>query len=85
MDIICRHCNATYTVADHKLPPKKAAAKCKRCGNQIVIDPADAESLRHPTTAPAPLPLPPCMTEVFWRRFLTLQTMPPVITPCPRS
>ena len=37
MDIICRHCNATYTVADHKLPPKRAAAKCKRCGNQIVI------------------------------------------------
>ncbi len=56
MDIICRHCNATYTVADHKLPPKKAAAKCKRCGNQIIIDPADAGSQPDPTTASAPLP-----------------------------
>lgn len=56
MDIICRHCNATYTVADHKLPPKKAAAKCKRCGNQIIIDPADAGSQPDPTTAFAPLP-----------------------------
>ena len=56
MDIICRHCNATYTVAEHKLPHKKAAAKCKRCGNQIVIDPADAGSQPEPATAPAPLP-----------------------------
>jgi predicted Zn finger-like uncharacterized protein len=56
MDIICRHCNATYTVADHKLPPKRAAAKCKRCGNQIVIDPADAGNQPEPATAPAPLP-----------------------------
>ncbi len=56
MDIICRHCNATYTVADHKLPPKRAAAKCKRCGNQIVIDPADAGNQPDPTTAPVPLP-----------------------------
>ena len=23
MDIICKHCNATYTIPDHKLPAKK--------------------------------------------------------------
>jgi predicted Zn finger-like uncharacterized protein len=54
MDIICRHCNAIYTIADHKLPQKKAAAKCKRCGNQIVIDPAAIGSLPEPPITPVP-------------------------------
>lgn len=38
MDIICRACNATYAIADHKVPRRKAAATCKRCGSRIVID-----------------------------------------------
>jgi len=50
MDIVCRHCNATYTIADHKVPVRKAAATCKRCGNRIVIA---------PKTADAPLPAGP--------------------------
>lgn len=44
MDIVCRHCNATYTIADHKVPARKAAATCKRCGNRIVIAPRTAEA-----------------------------------------
>jgi predicted Zn finger-like uncharacterized protein len=42
MDIVCRHCNASYTIADHKLPPQKAKAQCKRCDQPIVIDPPAA-------------------------------------------
>ena len=46
MDIICRHCNATYSIPDHKIPRQKAAAACKRCGNRIVVTPpADAVPL----------------------------------------
>jgi len=55
MDIICRHCNATYTIADHKVPRQKAAAACRRCGNRIVIDPRPAPD-RAPTPSAAPSP-----------------------------
>jgi predicted Zn finger-like uncharacterized protein len=54
MDIICRHCNATYTIPDHKLPPKKSAAKCKRCGNRIIIDPPVAGIQSNSVATPAP-------------------------------
>ena len=51
MEIICRQCNATYTIADHKVPRQKAAAACKRCGHRIVIDPRPATD--QATTQPA--------------------------------
>lgn len=54
MDIICQHCNATYTISDHKLPQKKAAAKCKRCDNRIIIDPSITGTQPTPVTTPAP-------------------------------
>lgn len=54
MDIICRHCNATYSIPDHKLPPKKSAAKCKRCGNRIIIDPPTAGIQSNPVATHAP-------------------------------
>ena len=54
MDIICKHCNATYTIPDHKLPPQKSAAKCKRCGNRIIIDPPAASIQPSPVATPAP-------------------------------
>ena len=60
MDIVCRHCNATYTIADHKVPARKAAATCKRCGNRIVIDPRPAGD-PHPdgmTSMPKAVPSP---------------------------
>ena len=50
MDIVCRHCNATYTIADHKVPARKAAASCKRCGNRIVIEPLRAAEKAAPAT-----------------------------------
>lgn len=56
MDIICKHCNATYTIPDHKLPPKKSAAKCKRCSNRIIIDPPSAGIQSDPVATPAPSP-----------------------------
>ncbi len=51
MDIICTYCNATYTIPDHKLPPKKSAAKCKRCGNRIIIEPPSAGIQPDPVVA----------------------------------
>ena len=59
MDIICRHCNATYTIADHKVPARKAAAACKRCGNRIVIDPRPAGDPQPAATASMPEAVPP--------------------------
>lgn len=53
MDIICKHCNAVYTIADDKVPPKRAAAPCKRCGNRIVIEPLPA-AVASPPVAGAP-------------------------------
>ena len=54
MDIICKHCNATYIIPDHKLPPQKSAAKCKRCGNRIIIDPPSAGIQPDALATPAP-------------------------------
>jgi predicted Zn finger-like uncharacterized protein len=57
MDIVCRHCNATYTIADHKVPAQKAAATCKRCGNRIVIAPAAQPTVSEAAgSAPPPRP-----------------------------
>ena len=54
MDIVCRHCNATYTIADHKIPAQKASARCKRCGNRIVITPPAATEPPPPAPARGP-------------------------------
>ncbi len=62
MDIVCRHCNATYSIADHKIPAQKAAAKCKRCGNRIVIVPPAAEkppAVAVPAASSKPQTAPP--------------------------
>ncbi len=63
MDIICKQCNATYSIPMRKLPKRRASAECKRCGNKIVIN-AAAPEIRSPVaqaqppapaTAPAPM------------------------------
>jgi len=53
MEIICKHCNATYTIPDHKLPAKKSVAKCKRCSNRIIIEPPAAGFQPEPVAIPA--------------------------------
>jgi predicted Zn finger-like uncharacterized protein len=56
MEIICKQCNASYSISTDKLPQRKATAKCKRCGSQIVINEAARE--RKPSVAPSPPPMP---------------------------
>lgn len=59
MDIICRHCNATYSIPDHKVPSRKAAAACKRCGNRIVIEPSNRPQEPPLASVPSAVPEPP--------------------------
>lgn len=42
MNIICPHCNATYRIPENRIPNRKAAFACKRCGKRVVIEPPDA-------------------------------------------
>ena len=37
MKIQCSKCSATYNIPDEKIPPKGAKAKCKKCGNTILL------------------------------------------------
>jgi DNA-directed RNA polymerase subunit RPC12/RpoP len=39
MNIVCSQCNATYSLAEPKVPEKRAVAQCKKCGGRIVIEP----------------------------------------------
>lgn len=43
MDVICSQCNATYSIADHKIPSQPATATCKRCDGRIVINAAASD------------------------------------------
>lgn len=54
MDIICRQCNTTYSIPENKIPKKKATAKCKRCGYQMVIH--DASPSKKQTTPLSTVP-----------------------------
>ena len=62
MKIICPHCNTVYNVPSDKSPQTRAVATCKKCGDQIVIEPLLAthpEPLATPTSAvsyPSPPP-----------------------------
>jgi predicted Zn finger-like uncharacterized protein len=40
MEIVCPKCNATYALADDKVPAAKAVLTCKRCGHRIAVTPA---------------------------------------------
>jgi len=39
MNIVCKQCNATYKISANKLPDKKFAVQCKKCGYRIVVEP----------------------------------------------
>ena len=38
MNIVCKQCNASYTVPESKLPDKNFAVKCKKCGYRILVE-----------------------------------------------
>lgn len=40
MKIVCPACRAVYNLPNHRVPDRRAVAKCKRCGNAIAIDPS---------------------------------------------
>ena len=44
MKIVCSQCNATYKIADSKVPEKRTFAKCKKCGGRIAIEPGIGQS-----------------------------------------
>jgi len=65
MRVICPQCNAIYRIPSAKVPKKKAAAVCKKCGALIMIEPLEpaagdtivpsevvSGSLPHSSTAP---------------------------------
>jgi predicted Zn finger-like uncharacterized protein len=39
MNIVCKQCNASYKVPESKLPDKRFAVKCKKCGYRILVEP----------------------------------------------
>jgi predicted Zn finger-like uncharacterized protein len=61
MEIVCPKCNATYAIAEDKVPAVKAAVlTCKRCGHRIAIklgprasEPPPAPAEQRTTTVPA--------------------------------
>jgi predicted Zn finger-like uncharacterized protein len=57
MDITCKQCNATYSIPAHKLPKHRAAARCKRCGYQIIFNGVAFED--KPPAAPPAAPATP--------------------------
>ncbi|MCK4837852.1 MAG: zinc-ribbon domain-containing protein, partial [Desulfobulbaceae bacterium] len=42
MNIICPECGKIHRLADDRLPKLKSAAKCKKCGARIIIEPRPA-------------------------------------------
>jgi len=62
MQIVCKQCNATYTIPVNNLPKDKTAtAQCKQCGYKIILNP-DVSSSKLPaaafTSAPQPAHAP---------------------------
>ena len=56
MEFVCTQCNTAYQVPEHKLPQRRALAKCKRCGAKVVIDPENylkAEDQHQTEVSPA--------------------------------
>ena len=45
MKVQCPTCNAVYNLP--KVPEKKVAGACKKCGGRIVIEPPDVPLSRH--------------------------------------
>jgi hypothetical protein len=62
MKIICPKCNTIYNVPSDKMPKTRTVATCKKCGEQIVIEP-DLTTQPQPHTTPptssASYPSPP--------------------------
>jgi hypothetical protein len=59
MKIVCSYCEKVYQVPDHKIPlGKKLTAKCKVCGNGIVVErkPRTARKKETPPEPPAMQP-----------------------------
>jgi DNA-directed RNA polymerase subunit RPC12/RpoP len=42
MNVICSQCNATYRFPENRIPDRRAAFQCKRCGKRILIEPPTA-------------------------------------------
>lgn len=54
MKVICQKCNTVYNVPSDKTPKTRAVATCKKCGEQIVIEPGLATQPQPHTTPPTP-------------------------------
>jgi predicted Zn finger-like uncharacterized protein len=60
MKVICPKCNTVYNVPSDKIPKTRAVATCKKCGEQIVIEPGLSAQPEPPTTPTASsVPYPP--------------------------
>ncbi|MEN8135320.1 MAG: zinc-ribbon domain-containing protein [Thermodesulfobacteriota bacterium] len=42
MNIICPECGQIHNLPDDRLPKRRSATKCKKCGGKIIIDPQPA-------------------------------------------
>ena len=59
MKIVCPSCNAEYNIPQSKIPAKKSAAACNRCGARIVFDPETNRTGPSDASEPAPEPTAP--------------------------
>jgi hypothetical protein len=90
MDIICRHCNATYTIADHKLPPKKSSGQMQtlRQSNRHRSR-GCRQSIRtqrqHLPLGPHGKPLRAQHDRSIMDAFPEISDLPPDAMPCRRS
>jgi hypothetical protein len=53
MDIICPTCNRNYNIPLERLPKKRASAKCKNCGQTMLIEASGVVWAQTPAIAPA--------------------------------
>jgi len=45
MKIACPKCNSIYNIPENKIPQHPIQVKCKKCGEEIAINPVPAVSL----------------------------------------
>lgn len=67
MKVVCPHCNTVYNIPSDKIPKTRAVATCKKCGEQVVIEPSlstqpeprattPRSSTHYPSASPATKP-----------------------------
>ena len=67
MKVICPQCNTVYNVPSDKMPKTRTVATCKKCGEQIVIEPSlsvQPEPRAESPTPTAPDPAPSTTPQV---------------------